>query len=126
MASRPLSSKCPTTACTPLDAAHFGKSETGWLVTVKLPSPLENANGTVLQPGPPTRAMLVRPSPAKSPRRARTPALADQPGKLSTVLLVTSNVPSGGVCDGNGGKRKYDHVGLRAARCALPCLPDTL
>src|SRR5438552_2344210 len=65
------------------------------VVTRKLPSPLENATGSVLQPRPPTRARSVRPSPLKSAATTRTPgACAWTPAKSDDGVLVTRNVPS--------------------------------
>ena len=48
-AARPLPVKSPTSTLAPWSAAHLGKRSTVWLVTVKVPSPFENATGIVVE-----------------------------------------------------------------------------
>ena len=62
-------------------------------VTLKVPSPFENATGIVPQPAGPVSAMSTQMSPLKSPVTALAPTVAAQVGKFVTALLVTWKLP---------------------------------
>jgi len=85
---------CPVSALTPGVAAEVGnRVVTVSLVTLKVPSPFENATGMVFQPAPPTNAISVIPSPLKSPVTTVTPGVAAEVGNKVTASLVTLKVP---------------------------------
>ena len=85
--------KLPVTTFTPASVAQPPKSAAPELVTVQPPLPLANAIGTVFQPGPPTKAMSVRPLPLKLPVTTFTPASVAQPPKLGAASLVIVQPP---------------------------------
>src|SRR6478752_4369033 len=90
MSSRPSPSKSPATGTTLAVAAKPGKLATPDEVTVKRPSPFENATGIVPQLGEPVSATSCRPSPSKSPATGFTPGRLAQSGKFATQQRLTS------------------------------------
>src|SRR4051812_17133481 len=92
MSVRPSLLKSPDTGLAPLVCAHDGKFGTAWLDTSpNLPFPVANAIGIVPQPGPPTRATSLKPSPLKSPSTGCTPGCAAQPSNsLATAFSEKS------------------------------------
>src|SRR6185503_7651588 len=90
----PSALKSPTRIFAFVVAAQPGKFPAGELVTLKVPSPFENATGMLFQPDGPVIAASVFPSPLKSPTRIFAFVVAAQPGKFPAVALVTLKVPS--------------------------------
>src|SRR5580693_792196 len=93
MSVRPLPLKSPVTTFTPGAVAQPANPGAGELWMVQVPSPLAKAAGTVLQPGPPTRAMSVRPLP-KLPVTTFTPGAVAQPANPGAGELWMVQVPS--------------------------------
>src|SRR6267154_2708121 len=94
---RPSLLKSPETTRTPGACAQPPKSEYGWLVIRKVPSPLEKATGIVYHQGmfgPGSRARRDRRSLLKSPEPTRTPGVCSQPPKSEYGWLVIRKVPS--------------------------------
>src|SRR5260221_3669726 len=90
MSVRPLPLKSPVTTCAPGAVAQLANPGAPSLWIVQEPSPLANATGTVFQPGPPTRAMSVRPLPLKSPVTTCAPGAVAQlanPGAPSLWIV---------------------------------------
>src|SRR5216683_1260417 len=94
MSALPSPLKSPTSALTPGRDAKVPNSPMIVLVTLKLPSPLEKATGTDVQPCPPVSAMSALPSPLKSPTSGVTPGRDAQVPKSPRITLVTLKLPS--------------------------------
>src|SRR5437773_10151257 len=85
--------KSPTSFL-PAEEAHAAKSPTNAFVTRNVPSPFENATGSVFQPAPPTSAMSAYPSLLKSPTNALTPGCDAQLPNAPTGEFGTRHVPA--------------------------------
>ena len=98
MSVSPSRLKSPLTTCTPGVWAHdWAKYPTGALVTVKVPSPLENATGIVYHQdmsGPGSSAMSAKLSLLNLPVTTCTPGTWAQAAKSTDEALVTLKVPS--------------------------------
>src|SRR3954452_9307351 len=91
---RPSALKSPVITVVPRrSAAIEPNSPTGPLVTVKVPSPTENATGSEEDP-PPMSARSVRPSWLKSPETVRAPGTCAHPAKSGAGVLLTVKVRS--------------------------------
>src|SRR5690349_13400975 len=90
---RPRTSGTGTT----VGAAHPAKVDSGALLRLKVPSPLENATGIVLHVAGPISARSVRPSASKSPLITFASGVAAHWAKDQSdavEALMTLNVPS--------------------------------
>src|SRR5215813_10525356 len=90
MSVRPSPLKSPVSRLTSRREDQAAKSPIKVFVTVKLPSPFENAIGSVFQPTGPVSATSVLPSPLKSPvsftaRRSDAQAAKSPTNELDTV-----------------------------------------
>ncbi len=94
MSVLPSPLKSPVRIFTPGSWALCAKPGFAILVTLKPPSPLENATITESQPCPPASAMSVLPSPLKSPVRTFTPGSWALWAKPELAMLVTLKLPS--------------------------------
>src|SRR6185369_12369260 len=91
---RPSPLKSPASGFALAVAAQTAKLTIGAFVTLKVPSPLENATGMLPQPAGPVKATSVRPSPLKSPASGFALSVAAQTPKLTIRAFVTPKVPS--------------------------------
>src|SRR5216683_2664475 len=94
MSALPSPLKSPTSALTPGRDAKVPNSPMIVLVTLKLPSPLEKATGTEIQPCPPVSAMSALPSPLKSPTSGVTSGRDAKVPNCPMIVLVTLKLPS--------------------------------
>src|SRR6185503_13208914 len=90
---RPSPLKSPASGFALTVAAQTAKLTIGAFVTLKVPSPLENATGMLPQPEAPVKATSLWRSPLKSPTSGLAFKVAAQTAKLTIGAFVTLKVP---------------------------------